>query len=185
MYTNQRLVYAWLCSNLAIGASTDFTSSYRRPGPPARRAPCADGVKGLQHRTATMGYPYAIACSRLRSTTWILLVAAREKWETMRRRRMAAGKHTTQTVPWTDTFSALIPPLTYSLLPFTDDARQPFSLGLAQLQLRRCALCRVVRNGAFRWHVCVLAQRVARLSGWNSLHRRRWSESGAASSSLW
>jgi hypothetical protein len=63
---------------------------------PARRRThvhaLGDGIEGLRRRTAGVGYPCAIACSRLRSTTPILQAsAARKKWETMRRRRMTCG----------------------------------------------------------------------------------------------
>jgi hypothetical protein len=59
--------------------------------PAARRAQVhalGDGIEGLRRRTAGVGYPCAIACNRLRSTTPIL-PQARKKWET--RRRIARG----------------------------------------------------------------------------------------------
>jgi hypothetical protein len=65
---------------------------------------------------------------------------------------------------WTDTLSALIPPLPTPFCLSQMTHGSPLSSGLAQVQQHQRALCRVVRSGAFRWHVLVLGRRVARLT---------------------
>jgi len=147
-----------------------------------------DSIEGLRRRSAGVGYPCANACSRQVekydsdssgdcSEGEVRNEEEEEEEEEEEDGAQLASAHYARTADGLTRF--LLSCFTYVLpsafsMSFTDDAQRLLEFGLGPTQQRRRALCRVVRSGACKWHVRVLAGRVARLAWWNCPWRRQW-----------